>query len=230
MWPFSNRQPLLACGFLQGWTDWHSHILPGVDDGIPSMEAALEVLGWYEEQGVRDVWLTPHVMEDYPNTPRDLQARFDELQRAWRGSLVLHLAAEHMLDALFEQRLKTGDVLPIGAAGDRLLVETSCYNAPMGLYDLIAQIKSQGLHPLLAHPERYFYMRDADYRRLHELGVEFQLNIPSLAGVYGAGPAHKAQKLLKAGYYSYAGSDLHNLHAFQRALSVPVRRAGSIRF
>lgn len=230
MWPFSNRQSLLACGFLRGWTDWHSHILPGVDDGIPSMEAALEVLGWYDEQGVRDVWLTPHVMEDYPHTPRDLRNRFDELQHAWRGSLVLHLAAEHMLDALFEQRLKAGEVLPIGETGDRLLVETSCYNAPMGLDDLLTQIKSQGLHPLLAHPERYCYMRDADYVRLYESGVEFQLNLPSLAGVYGAGPAHKAQKLLKAGYYSYAGSDLHNLQTFRHALSVPVRRAGSIRF
>jgi tyrosine-protein phosphatase YwqE len=183
----------------------------------------LEVLRWYEEQGIREVWLTPHVMEDYPNTPAGLHARFENLQRLWTGSVRLHLAAEHMLDALFEERLKRGEVLPIGPEKDSLLVETSCYNAPMNFYELLEQIKKAGFHPLLAHPERYFYLDDAAYRRLHDAGVAFQLNILSLAGLYGPIPAHKARKLLDAGYYTRTGSDLHSLAAFQQALSVPVR-------
>ena len=223
MWPFSRKATLLSSGFLQGWTDWHSHILPGVDDGISSTDAALEVLRWYESQGVREVWLTPHVMEDYPNTPDDLKERFSALARQWEGSVTLHLAAEHMLDALFEERLKRGEVLPIGPEKDSLLVETSCYNAPMNFYELLEQIKKAGFHPLLAHPERYFYLDDAAYRRLHDAGVAFQLNIPSLAGLYGPIPARKARKLLDAGYYTRTGSDLHSLAAFQQALSVPVR-------
>lgn len=223
MWPFSRKAALLTSGFLQGWTDWHSHILPGVDDGISSAEAALEVLRWYESQGVREVWLTPHVMEDYPNTPEDLKERFESLERQWEGAVTLHLAAEHMLDALFEDRLNRGEVLPIGPEKDSLLVETSCYNAPMNFYALLERIKKTGYHPLLAHPERYFYLDDADYRRLRDAGVAFQLNIPSLAGLYGPIPARRAEKLLKAGYYACTGSDLHSLAAFQRALTVPVR-------
>lgn len=226
---FSRKKSLLETGFLRGWTDWHSHILPGVDDGIPTLEDALAVLRWYEAQGVQEVWLTPHMMEDYPNAPADLRARFAALQQAWDGPVVLHLAAEHMLDALFEQRLEAGEVLPIGPDAGTLLVETSCYNAPMNLSALLDRIKKSGLHPLLAHPERYVYMSDSAYRRLHESGVAFQLNLPSLCGAFGPAAAHKARRLLKAGYYSYAGSDLHSLHAFQSAMSVPIRSILPIR-
>ena len=78
MWPFTRKKSLLEAGVLRDWTDWHCHILPGVDDGIPTLEDSLAALRWYEAQGVREVWLTPHVMEDIPNTPAQLQARFAE--------------------------------------------------------------------------------------------------------------------------------------------------------
>ena len=62
MWPFTKYYSILDSGFLEGATDWHCHILPGVDDGIRTMESALEVLAYYEEIGIREVWLTPHIM------------------------------------------------------------------------------------------------------------------------------------------------------------------------
>jgi cytosine/adenosine deaminase-related metal-dependent hydrolase len=96
---FSRKKSLFDQGLLRGWTDWHSHILPGVDDGIRTLDDALAVLHWYAEQGVREVWLTPHVMEDCPNSPADLLERFAALRAAWNGPVVLHLAAENMLDA-----------------------------------------------------------------------------------------------------------------------------------
>lgn len=52
---------------LTGFTDWHSHILPGVDDGVPTLDRALWILDRYERLGIADVWLTPHIMEDIPN-------------------------------------------------------------------------------------------------------------------------------------------------------------------
>lgn len=222
MWPFSRKKSLLARGFLRGWTDWHSHILPGVDDGVQTMDEAIAVLRWYADQGVQDIWLTPHIMEDYPNRPEDLRERFALLEQTWNGPVELHLAAEHMLDALFESRLATGDVLPIGPEQDRLLVETSCFNAPMNFEALLGQVKKRGLRPILAHPERYVYMNDLAYRRLHDAGVEFQLNVPSLCGAYGLTVVRKARNMLKAGYYSCFGSDLHNLQNFCRLMHIPI--------
>lgn len=50
---------LYEAGLYSGYTDWHSHILPGVDDGVKTMDESLAILNKYEEMGVKEVWLTP---------------------------------------------------------------------------------------------------------------------------------------------------------------------------
>ncbi len=225
MWPFSKRTSLSASGLFRGFTDWHSHLLPGVDDGVETMDETLDILHLYEVLGVETVWLTPHIMEDCPNTTTALRARFAELQAAYKGSVQLHLAAEHMLDALFEERLEQGDLLPLGEEGDRLLVETSYFNPPMGLTDLLQRIKSKGYHPVLAHPERYVYMDTPHYRRLKSLGVLFQLNLLSLVGLYGRQACLKARQLLEKGYYDLAGTDLHAFEVLETALRQKLDRS-----
>ena len=74
-----KRYSILESGLLQGMTDCHCHILPGVDDGIQTMDEALRALQKMTELGVSEIWLTPHIMEDIPNTPADLRQRFAEL-------------------------------------------------------------------------------------------------------------------------------------------------------
>ncbi|MDE7161115.1 MAG: capsular biosynthesis protein [Muribaculaceae bacterium] len=212
MWPFKKHvDTLQASGILNGMTDWHSHILPGVDDGFRDMESSLEVLRLYDELGIRKVWLTPHIMEDYPNTTDFLRGRFSELQEKWDGHVQLALASENMLDSLFEERLSKNDLLPIGDRGDHLLVETSYFNPPMGMDDIIDNIFQAGYFPLLAHPERYRYMGDDDYRKLRDKGVKFQINYCSLAGQYGDTARKRAEWLLKNGMAEVTGSDVHRL-------------------
>lgn len=215
MWPFRKKHTLSESGLLRGFTDWHCHILPGVDDGIRTMEDALAVLAEYDRLGVSEVWLTPHIMEDIPNTTEGLRKRFTELQAEYKGAVRLHLAAENMLDSLFEARLEAGDLLPLGEAGDRLLVETSYFNPPMGFYDILEKIKSKGYYPVLAHPERYVYMDEKDYRRLKQMGIEFQLNLPSLAGRYGTTARKKAEWMQKEEMYNYRGTDLHRIEVLK---------------
>lgn len=209
MWPFKKKYPLADSGIFQGFTDWHSHILPGVDDGVRTMDEALEILALYERLGVKTVWLTPHIMEDVPNTSAQLKARFGDLKTAYKGTIRLHLAAEYMLDNLFKQRLEENDLLPLGEKEYYLLVETSYYNPPANLYGLLDEIKSKGYHPVLAHPERYGYMTGMGYKALKDTGVRFQLNIFSLVGAYGKEVQGKAEGLLKKGYYDLTGTDTH---------------------
>lgn len=211
MWPFRKCIPLKDSGIFEGFTDWHSHILPGVDDGVRTVEEALEILRLYEELGVKAVWLTPHIMEDIPNTTAHLRERYAELQAAYSGPIKLHLASENMLDNLFEERLEKNDLLPLGKNSDHLLVETSYFNPPMGLNNILLRIKAKGYYPLLAHPERYIYMGESDYQRLKDMGVKFQLNLPSLVGIYGKSVQKKAKQLLKHTMYDMVGSDLHTL-------------------
>ena len=219
MWPFSKKQTLAESGFFKGFTDWHCHILPGVDDGVQTMDEALAILAEYERLGIAEAWLTPHIMEDIPNTTAHLRHRFDQLQAAYTGNVRLHLAAENMLDPLFEQRLAAGDLLPLGPEGNRLLVETSYFNPPVDLYGMLERIKSAGYYPVLAHPERYLYMSPADYRKLKQAGIEFQLNLPSLTGLYGKTAQKKAEALHKHNLYNYSGTDLHSIRQLKTIIS-----------
>lgn len=209
VWPFRKRISLKDSGIFKGFTDWHCHLLPGVDDGAQTMEETLQVLSLYEQSGVEKVWLTPHIMEDMPNTTALLQERFAELQAAYTGPIKLRLASENMLDNLFEERLGKNDLLPLGEDGRHLLVETSYFNPPMGLTNILLRIKTKGYVPVLAHPERYIYMEKKEYQDLRALGVKFQLNLLSLIGIYGRDVQKKAEQLLKYAMYDVVGSDLH---------------------
>ena len=209
MFFFKKKQTLKSIGFFQGFTDYHCHILPGVDDGVQSMEEALKILKRYEELGVKRVWLTPHIMEDVPNKPERLHARFDKLTAAYEGKTQLHLAAENMLDTLFDERFDADMLLPLGTAGNQLLVETSYFSGPTNLMALIRNIMGKGYFPVLAHPERYMYMSEKDYKTYKDMGVRFQLNLPSLAGVYGKHVKSKAEWMLQNHFYDCFGTDLH---------------------
>ena len=206
MWFFKKREKQNIIKLI-GFTDYHSHILPGVDDGVQTMDESLEILRLYEEQGIKSVWLTPHIMEDIPNTTAHLRDRF-----------------ENMLDNLFEERLGKNDLLPLGENGDHLLVETSYFSPPMGLKNILLRIKSKGYHPVLAHPERYAYMDESDYRQLKDMGVKFQINLPSIAGMYGNRIKKKAMFLMREQAIAYIGTDIHSYSIFQKFICTSVTR------
>lgn len=222
MWPFTKKRTITQSNLLAYGTDHHSHILPGVDDGIATMEEALQALQALAATGIKEVWLTPHIMEDYPNTPAALQEIFATLQSSYSGPITLHLAAEYMIDNLFDDLLAAGNLLPIGNTGNHLLVETSYFTPPMQLNATLQRIKSKGYHPLLAHPERYMYMDNSQYRTLHESGVKMQLNILSTSGAYGRAVQKKAAWLLKNNMYTVAGSDLHSTDALAIINATPL--------
>lgn len=218
MWFFQKRYSIIGSGFLKGWTDWHSHILPGVDDGIKNMDDSLRVLAYYEENGVEQVFLTPHIMADIPNETSHLREKFEQLKAAYNGPIKLMLGAENMIDKLFEKRLEADDLLTL--SDNSLLIETSYMNPPINLWDVVERILEKGYYPMLAHPERYVYMEEEDYKRMRRMDVEFQLNLPSVTGMYGREVQAKAFWLLRNDYYQCCGSDIHSLDvtsaAFER--------------
>ena len=224
---FQRKQSLIQSGLLKDAVDNHSHILPGVDDGVRTLEESLEILSFLEEQGVKTLWLTPHIMEDVPNTTEDLRQRFDALKEQYKGSVRLHLAAEYMMDNLFEERLSSGDLLRHG--GEKVLVETSTLFPPIGFWDILETMKRKGFVPLLAHPERYRYMEMKDYERLRRMDVLLQLNIPSLVGAYGESVQEKALKLLEKGMYCMLGSDCHRGKSIRRWYEAPVLKKDTVR-
>ena len=214
---FNRRKSVLESGLLKGAVDQHSHILYGLDDGVKTQEDSLAILRFLEEQGVSEVWFTPHVMEDVPNTSEGIRARFGELKSVYEGGLRLHLAAEYMIDTLFEKRLSQRDLLFHGE--DTVLVETSSVAPPINLWEILDSMLKAGYRPLVAHPERYRYMDRDDYRDLHDMGCVLQLNLPSIVGFYGESARQRAQYLLDKGWYRMVGSDCHRFKAIQAQYS-----------
>lgn len=194
-------------------TDLHSHLVPGIDDGSPDMEHSLRLLRGLKELGYRRVVTTPHVMADaYRNGTARILEGWRQLRVAAeeeRLDLEIAVAAEYYLDEELQRRLEEGDILTIGK--EWLLFETSYYNEPLSLEDRIYEMSARGYRPMMAHPERYRYVREyaSFYGRLREMGVAFQVNINSLGGYYGRDARAKALWLAERGWIDFLGSDIH---------------------
>lgn len=206
---FSSKLSLQESGILKGSADRHSHILFGVDDGIKTPEDSLAALAFEESLGVREVWCTPHIMEDVPNTTEALKSRFEELCGIYNGPIKLRLAAEYMIDTLWEARLEAADLLTM--EDDMILMETSTVAPPYDLKGSLSAAMSAGYRPLFAHPERCRFLEVKDCEQLVSMGVRLQLNIASLTGYYGQTARTKAETLLKKGLYFAFGSDCHRV-------------------
>ena len=195
--------------------DLHSHLIPGIDDGSQSMDESLKLLKGLAALGYQKVITTPHIMADaYRNTPEIIHNGLSELCKAALDegiTLKIEAAAEYYLDDGFEKLLEQGDMLCI--AGKYLLFETSYYAKPLQVEEMIFAISSSGYIPLMAHPERYRYVKDPqkEYQRFKELGVLFQVNLNSFAGHYGKDAKEKAIFLSQEGMIDFLGSDTHHI-------------------
>lgn len=212
MFFFRKRYSLSEAGFFKGFTDYHSHILPGVDDGSKSVEDSLKILDYFESLGFKKVFLTPHVMRDFPNGEERLREVFNEFKTNYKGGIELSLAAEYMADSDFSRHLDDGLLqLP----DNRVLIESS-YLARINNFDVqLGNAAMRGYLPVVAHAERYTYMEEEEYRAFLDKGYEMQLNILSLTNYYGHGLAERALKMLRNGFYTYLGTDIHRLRSFE---------------
>jgi tyrosine-protein phosphatase YwqE len=201
----------LRPGFFDGACDMHSHILPGVDDGIQDVGRATRALLLLNRIGYKKVKLTPHFMKDYPeNTRANIEARFQAFltEVGDETPVELSLGGEYMLDSCFMDRCEEG-FLTLDKNNTLVLCETSYMSADPQAPNMLYQAMLKGYQPVIAHPERYNYASMATYRRWKEKDYLLQLNLLSLAGAYGETAKSKARALLKEGTYDYVGSDLH---------------------
>ena len=204
-----------APGLLPVATDIHSHILPGIDDGAPSLETSLHLIKGLYALGIRKSIATPHIIGDlYRNTPETINAALDKVNQGCIDAEIdmeITAAAEYMLDDHFMELLQKQSPL-LTLHKNILLTEIAYTMAPANLEEIAFNIITQGYQPILAHPERYFfYHNDYDaYYRLKELGFHLQVNLLSLTGYYGKGVAKAAKFILKNDLAHLVGTDLHH--------------------
>ena len=212
-WIFSNKQKRLSKEKL--FIDIHSHILPGIDDGAETLEESLEMILAMKNVGYVKLIMTPHTMADvYKNTPLTIKKRLEFLQSKLIENgidIEIEAASEYYLDDGFLKHLESGNILHFGER--YVLVETSFNDKPINMEEMIFEIVSRGYIPVLAHPERYRYIKDfkKEYSRLKDLGLLFQVNMKSLTGASGKIAKEKVQFLINKGYVDFIGSDAHRV-------------------
>ncbi len=198
--------------------DIHCHILPGVDDGSPSMEGSLEMARMAADTGVTDIIATPHcnLPGDGPGNYRspELDAALTRLRQALTREgipLAVHPGAEVFctpeLDRLLDrQRLQT-----LGG-GRYLLAEFYFDESAEFMEQCFRAIRRRGLVPVAAHPERYDAVQRDPYiiRRWFEGGVVIQMNKGSILGRLGRRAQDTALWLLDRGLAHAAASDAHS--------------------
>ena len=201
-------------------TDMHSHLLPGLDDGAETVEHSLDLLRALRSLGYRKLVMTPHIMGDfYKNTPEGIRAALNLLREAAAAAglhdVALECAAEYYLDEFLGQKLADGtEMLTFGGDKRYLLFETSYMNEPLNLFEIIFEMKAQGYHPVLAHPERYTYLygRFAEIEKMRrDYGVLLQINLNSLAGYYSPAAKKVAEQLIDGELVDFVGTDTHHL-------------------
>lgn len=212
--------------YLDGFVDMHNHILPGIDDGAKNLVDSLDLLQAFSEIGIENFIATPHIMDNYyPNTPHSIQNALalvkNELNNNNLKNFTIDAAAEHMVDANFEQLLENLEVMPIRK--NYLLIEMSYLQASLNFEDVVKKINHSKYFPILAHPERYHYLHNSNkYEHYKNSGVLFQLNLLSLGAYYGKEIAAAAYKLLDKNLIDFVGTDVHNLRQINALKNVKI--------
>ena len=222
---FKKREYLVD--HLEGITDIHNHILPGIDDGAANIEESIKLLLKYKELGITDFIATPHVMNEYyPNTKEKVNSALQDIKEAISGKEELKntrikAAAEYMMDQNFLDILESKDILTL--KDNFVLVEMSYFQAPINLNEILFKLQTKGYKPILAHPERYGYLHSKDlsrYKDLKNRGCSFQMNMLSLTSHYGNSIEKMAQQLLKENFIDFVGSDTHRVEHLEKLASI----------
>jgi protein-tyrosine phosphatase len=194
--------------------DLHSHVLPGIDDGPPTIEGSLALARAAAEAGTTTLVATPHVNATHPNDPATIGALRDELaaRLAAEGiALELRAGAEIAVSHVSEIAPPELAQLSLGG-GPYLLIEPPYAPLATGVDAIVVDLLARGHEVLLAHPERCpGFQRDPGMvERLVDEGALTSITSASLAGRFGGTVRRFAVRLLERGLVHNVASDAHD--------------------
>lgn len=220
-----------------GYRDFHSHLVPGVDDGSRTIDEALDSIARMTEAGVGGIITTPHLGASHISEPGFGQL-MDFLDRRWRRIRDAATGAFPGLDFRLGFEIRLGKHAPdlsdprLHLGGTRfVLVEWSGFRPPAGSPEVLASVSDTGHIPVIAHPERYSGIDDelGVVRAWKQAGACLQGSYGSLVGQYGPRARTLILRLLRAGLLDYLSSDFHGRRRYNFHLepgAAELRRLG----
>ncbi len=197
--------------------DFHSHILPKIDDGSKSCSESLQMLKAMENQGIETVFATPHFYahKESPNQfLKRREASFSHLQKEIFNSetkpyINIICGAEV---AYFPGIRYCEDLEKLSAVGTNLLLlEMPFTTWTSDMYTDIEMISERGIVPIIAHIERYksFQNLHKSIYFLQEKNAIIQANSSFFLNFF---TSKTALSMIEKGEINLLGSDAHNMH------------------
>jgi len=214
MLSFFSKTKYISDYVPNGYTDIHSHVLFGIDDGARNHDDSLLLINTLREIGTENIITTPHTSAHiWNNNPKIILDKREEVYNITPNlftNVNFQVASEYMLDDAFLNLVATNQILTY--QDNHVLVEFSYFNVPINYASIFFEMHLNGYQPILAHPERYSYFHNHPevFEEIRKSGVKLQLNLLSLVGYYGPEVMKMANELLKRNLYDFAGSDLHH--------------------
>ena len=200
---------------MSGIVDFHSHILPGIDDGSASVKESIAMLQMEMEQGIRQVIATPHF---YPrrDSPERFLARRHAAEAQLQDALAEHGELPQIIcgaEVYYFSGISNCEALPELTIGNRPYILIEMPHAPWtkSMYAELEEIPARwGITPIIAHVDRYFSLLSTHGipERLEELPVLVQANASFFLHSSSRG---RAIRMLKRDQIHLLGSDCHNL-------------------
>lgn len=212
-----------------GRIDVHTHLLPGVDDGCPSFDDALECARTLVAAGYSHAFCTPHIWPTLPsNTIENVRGWTADFQEQLDSAGVpLKVAPGGEINLLWGwpamEKQSREQIVTYDFAGQYVLFDFWADALPLFFELAVKGLRSLDITPILAHPERVVALNGGDDRmidRVQELGVLLQMNSWCLTDPPNAPTRRSAERWLRDGRYFLLGTDCHNF------ASMPTRIEG----
>ena len=194
--------------------DFHTHILPNIDDGSKSIEETFNLIKEAEKAGFKKIISTSHYLEKYYEVDViERKAWIDTLNKTIKErneKIKLYLGNEIYFSDNIISLLEEGKATTINNTS-YLLLELPLNAKPFNIYNIIYELLEYKLIPVLAHPERYTFVQ-SEPELVYDLiqkGVLMQCNYGSIIGQYGKKAQIIVKKLYENNMVHFLGTDVH---------------------
>ena len=194
--------------------DLHAHILPALDDGARTVQEALAMASVAARSGTVLMVATPHMKDvnelSSPGNAIELRSHLDSMLGDSEIPLGLVMGMENHVVPGLDEMFADGRALPIGNTR-YALIEMPFFGHPEYLEPTLSRVRSLGITPVLAHPERIEVVqrRPEILADFVEAGMLSQITAGSLLGHFGADVRRFTEDLVRSGLAHVMASDCH---------------------